>query len=180
MKSWIVLIYLILTCIASAKAGSVQDIITKVSTRYGVNSEYMCRLAYVESRTDPLAKNPKSSASGLFQIINSTEAYYAKKYNLRGDIFNANYNTTIATFYTLDSYKYLRKKRLPITMANLYAVHFFGPSKAYRFLTTRSSGKLKDLFPKAYKYNKGLFRNRTVSQLKRIFKNKFINAKGCS
>ena len=49
-------------------------IIRAAATKYGVDVETLLRVAYCESRYDPLAYNPILGASGLFQIIPGTWA----------------------------------------------------------------------------------------------------------
>lgn len=44
----------------------------------------MLRIAIAESKLDPLAKNPDSSAKGLFQILDGTW----KVYECQGDVYN--------------------------------------------------------------------------------------------
>ena len=47
-------------------------IIRAAAAKYGVDPEQLLRVAYCESRYDPLAYNPVLGASGLFQIIPGT------------------------------------------------------------------------------------------------------------
>jgi hypothetical protein len=49
-------------------------IIRAAAAKYGVDEETLLRVAYCESRYDPLAYNPILGASGLFQIIPGTWA----------------------------------------------------------------------------------------------------------
>ncbi len=61
----------------------IADIIRAAAAKYGVDPEQLLRVAYCESRYDPLAYNAILGASGLFQIIpgtwrvNSAAAGYA-------------------------------------------------------------------------------------------------------
>jgi soluble lytic murein transglycosylase-like protein len=61
----------------------VAAIISAAAAKYGVDPEQLLRVAYCESRYDPLAYNSVLGASGLFQIIpgtwrvNSAAAGYA-------------------------------------------------------------------------------------------------------
>jgi hypothetical protein len=63
--------------------GEIATIIRDAAAKYGVDPETLLRVAYCESRYDPLAYNGILGASGLFQIIpgtwraNSTRAGYA-------------------------------------------------------------------------------------------------------
>ena len=50
----------------------IADIIRAAAAKYGVDPEQLLRVAYCESRYDPLAYNATLGASGLFQIIPGT------------------------------------------------------------------------------------------------------------
>lgn len=66
--------------IASVLTGAtnVNKAITSAASKYGVSPDYMRVVAHLESKGDPNAQNPRSSAGGLFQFIDST----AKDYGL--------------------------------------------------------------------------------------------------
>lgn len=55
---------------------SVEHIIRAAAAKYGVDGDTMVAIATIESGLDPNAKNPHSSAGGLFQFIDSTAAAY--------------------------------------------------------------------------------------------------------
>ncbi len=50
----------------------VEETIKRMAREYGVNEETALRIAWCESRFDQFAKNPTSSASGVFQITKGT------------------------------------------------------------------------------------------------------------
>jgi soluble lytic murein transglycosylase-like protein len=52
--------------------GEIAAIIRAAAAKYGVDGELLLRIAYCESRYDPLAYNGVLGASGLFQIIPGT------------------------------------------------------------------------------------------------------------
>jgi len=52
--------------------GEIATIIRDAAVKYGVDTETLLRVAYCESRYDPLAFNGILGASGLFQIIPGT------------------------------------------------------------------------------------------------------------
>lgn len=58
--------------------GKIAGVISRAADRYGVDPTALVRTAQIESSLNPNAKNPSSSAGGLFQFINST----AKQYGL--------------------------------------------------------------------------------------------------
>lgn len=55
---------------------TIADIITGAAQRYGVDPQALLRVAEIESGLNPGARNPKSSAGGLFQFIDSTAGQY--------------------------------------------------------------------------------------------------------
>lgn len=55
------------------------SVIASNSPKIGQGKEIMEYVAYCESRNDPLAKNPNSSASGRFQFLKSSWNYYGTK-----------------------------------------------------------------------------------------------------
>ncbi len=59
----------------------IKTIISDAARRYGVDPDVAIRIATIESRLDPRAQNPKSSAGGLFQFIDSTWKSYGNGKN---------------------------------------------------------------------------------------------------
>jgi soluble lytic murein transglycosylase-like protein len=57
---------------APPPSGEIAAIIRAAAAKYGVDEELLLRIAYCESRYDPLAYNGVLGASGLFQIIPGT------------------------------------------------------------------------------------------------------------
>lgn len=62
--------------------------------------ETMERIAWCESRNNPLARNPTSSAKGRFQFLDSSWKYYGLKYwgssFYEKDVFDYSDNTELA------------------------------------------------------------------------------------
>jgi len=69
------------------KEKTVQEKIIDYADTYGVERETALRIANCESGYNPLAKNKTSSATGIYQFINSTWDNYCK-----GDRLNADDN----------------------------------------------------------------------------------------
>lgn len=65
----------------------VYDMIVRLADEYEVDSETALRIAQCESGFNPLAKNPNSSASGVYQFISSTWGIVGE-----GDVFDAEAN----------------------------------------------------------------------------------------
>lgn len=66
---------------------SVEEKIRQTAIYYNYPPEKAVKIAYAESRFNPLAKSPISSASGVFQFIKSTWAE-----NCIGDVFDEDDN----------------------------------------------------------------------------------------
>ncbi|SPU27851.1 Transglycosylase SLT domain [Candidatus Bartonella washoeensis] len=58
---------------------SIDQAIRQSAARYGLPAHYLYRVAQIESGGNPNARNPRSSAGGLYQFIDST----AKQYGLQ-------------------------------------------------------------------------------------------------
>lgn len=98
--------------------------------RYGLPSGYLARTAQIESGGNPNARNPKSSAGGLFQFIDST----ARQYGL-ADKFDPYQATDAAARLAVDNAAQLRRVlgREP-TPGELYLAHQQGGGGASKLL----------------------------------------------
>lgn len=54
----------------------IDQTIVSAANRYGIDPNAMRAIAHIESRGDPRAQNPRSSAGGLYQFIDSTASDY--------------------------------------------------------------------------------------------------------
>ena len=95
----------------------------------GLPLGFMDRMAKVESGYNPNARNPSSSAGGLFQFINST----ARNYGLT-DKFDPVASSEAAARLASDNAAYLRKNGIEPTAGNLYLAHQQGPAGAVKLL----------------------------------------------
>ncbi|MET3590388.1 hypothetical protein ABID23_001496 [Bartonella silvatica] len=109
---------------------SVDQAIRQAAARYGLPESYLYRVAQVESGGNPNARNPRSSAGGLYQFINST----AKQYGLQ-DRFDPMQAADAMGRLTRDNRNYLSRVlgRAP-TDAELYLAHQQGAGGAARLL----------------------------------------------
>lgn len=115
---------------APAAPTKVRDVITAAAAKYGVSPTALLTVASLESKFNPHAKNPKSSASGLFQGIDTTHAQYGVT-----DPFDENQSADFGARLMRDNTNYLRKKlgRDP-TKGELYLAHQQGAAGAFRLL----------------------------------------------
>lgn len=114
----------------------------------GVPRETLEVVIRAESGFDTLAKNPGSSAAGLFQFTESTWDYMVRKYGARhsltrynADIYNPLHNILMGAEFTSENSRGLRKilKREP-TLQEIYLAHFSGLSGASRVLNLINEG----------------------------------------
>lgn len=118
---------------------------------FQVTPSYLQRLAQVESGGDPNARNPNSSAKGLYQFIDST----AKQYGL-ADPFNPVEAEKAAIRLTQDNYGVLKNGlgREP-TEGELYLAHQQGATGALRLLANQSAPVQSAITPQAAALNAG-------------------------
>ena len=99
----------------------------------------------IESGNDPNARNPRSSAMGLGQFIDSTWLDVIHKYRpdleqgrSRGEILglrsNANLSRDMTNNYAQENQAFLQSKGLPVTPGTTYLGHFLGPQGAAKVL----------------------------------------------
>jgi hypothetical protein len=110
---------------------SIGQVIDEAAGRYGVPAETLRTIAWLESKGDPNAKNPSSSAGGLFQFIDST----ARDYGLRNK-FDAAESADAGARLARDNIDGLRRAlgRDPTT-GEVYLAHQQGLGGATALLT---------------------------------------------
>lgn len=111
-----------------------QDItaaIKKAADAQGVSADTLTRIAYIESRGNPYAKNPNSSAGGLFQFVDSTAAQYGLK-----DRYDVTEASNAAARLLADNIRVLSSVlgRMP-TAGEAYLAHQQGAGGASRLLS---------------------------------------------
>lgn len=109
----------------------IAGMIREAFLRRGLDPDVGMKIASIESRMNPNAKNPRSSAGGLFQFIDSTAAQYglANKFDPRA-------SAEAAADLTGDNAKLLRGKlgRDP-SAGELYLAHQQGGGGALKLLS---------------------------------------------
>jgi hypothetical protein len=138
----------------------------------GLPQGYLERTAFIESRGNPSAKNPKSSAGGLFQFIDST----AKQYGVR-DKFNPVQATDGAVDLAVDNMRILTAAlgREP-TAAELYLAHQQGGEGARRLLSNPNAKAVDIVGAEAVRLNGGNI-NMTANEFASLWLDKFNNTK---
>lgn len=181
----------------SQRAGaSVTNAIKTASAKTGVSFSYLMEKAAAESNFNPSIKAKTSSATGLFQFIESTwmdmvqkhgDKYGIDKSASKSEILNLRKNPEIASLMAAEfagGNKAHLEKTIGGKIGNteLYFAHFMGAGGASAFLSQLKKNPLSigaDLFPKEARANKGVFydRNtgepRTLQQIYDFFDKKF-------
>lgn len=141
----------------------------------GLPQGYLERTAYIESKGDPNAKNPNSSAGGLFQFIDST----AKAYGVKNK-FDPVQATDGAVDVAVDNMRILTKAlgRKP-TAAELYLAHQQGGTGAKRLLVDPTAKAADIVGADAVRLNGG-DENMTAGEFANLWLDKFNNTKTIS
>jgi len=118
------------------------------------------------------AKNPRSSASGLFQFIDPTYLSYARRMfpgmddrSLLAKKNDPTIQNQVMEQFTNDNVGILQKAGIPINNGSVYAAHFLGPQGATRALGADPNTPITDVVDaKAIAANPEVFKNiRTVA-----------------
>ena len=138
------------------------------------NPAYLDRLAQVESGKNPLAKNVKSSAKGLYQFIDST----AQQYGINAEFGTPEYTmqeTEAAKKFTTDNYNTLKSKlgRDP-SHGELYLAHQQGADGAAKILS-QPDQKAVDVLGRDEVLNNGGNENMTAAEFASKWTSKFDN-----
>lgn len=105
--------------------GGISDLIASAANRYNLPPELMQNIAGAESSGRVDAANPRSSAKGLYQFIDSTWEGLGGQ---PGNQFDPQENVELGAKYTRQNVDRLKGElgRSP-TYAEVYAAHYFGP-----------------------------------------------------
>ena len=147
------------------------DIIGAAAQRYGVDPQTLTRIAQIESRMNPRAQNPRSSAGGLFQFIDGT----ARQYQL-GDRFDPAQASDAAARLARDNAAFLSQRlgRAP-TPAELYLAHQQGAGGAARILAQPDAPAAQIVGERAITLNGGR-PGMTAGQFAQLWTGKFDGA----
>lgn len=126
----------------------VTEAILKAAKDTGTDADLLFSFARQESKFDPRAKAPSSSASGLFQFINSTWNDVLTRlggkanFNLKGNKFDPYESAVGASIYLNEIKKNIGGAiKRPLTVGDYYAGHFAGPAIAKTAFEMVGSGK---------------------------------------
>lgn len=133
-----------------------------ISQRQGQNNEGLLdKIAFVESGNNPNAKNKSSSASGLYQMTDSTWRSLANKYNIVGNKNDPAVQREAASLLLTENKNILSRnlQREP-DQKELYIAHFMGPEQATKLIERKNDNvSAVHMFPKEAKFNRSIFFN---------------------
>lgn len=154
---------------------AVKQIIVNAAIRVGLEPAILLTLAGPESSYSARAKNPLSSAKGLFQFLDDTWAQFG-----RGNPYDPVANAEAGARFTLHNINQFKKAfgRSP-SIGEIYMMHFLGDGGGIQLVRAVSKNPNQDavkLFPGPASSNRSIFytngRHRTVGELYRVLSKK--------
>jgi hypothetical protein len=124
----------------------IQDKIRAAATAAGINPDTALRIANAESVFSNTAKNTRSSARGLFQVIDQTWKDLGGDPKLRNDL-DENIRIGIKAISN-NRDAFLKKYGVEPDTKQLYGMHFLGPSQAIRVFNSAEDAAIKNIVPK--------------------------------
>jgi len=163
-----------LAALASRASTQVVGAIRQASAKTGVDFAYLLQQAGAESSFNPAAKARTSSATGLYQFIESTWMDMVKKHGdkygidtkaSRSDILALRKDpekaSLLAAEFASENKRYLQQHvGGDIGSTDLYFAHFLGAGGAAGFLNAlkeNPNATAADLFPREARANRGVF-----------------------
>lgn len=136
--------------------------------------DYYTRLAQVESSGNPNAKSSSSSASGMYQFIDSTWIGLVDEmgldYTLK-DRFDPEKSKKVLDYFTNQNANYLKKKlgREP-NEAELYIAHFAGMGTAGKLANLTPDSSINQMLSEGQiNSNKGVFEKNNIKNVKQFY-----------
>ena len=187
-----------LTALTQRAPEGIVNAIKQASAKTGVSFSYLMDKAAAESNFNPTVKAKTSSATGLFQFIDSTwmdmidrhgDKHGIKTDQNRQDLLNLRKDPTIASVmaaeFASDNKSYLEKTvGGDVGETELYFAHFMGAGGASAFLNQLKQNPNElaaHIFPKEARANRNVFydsktgNERTLQQVYNFFDKKFEN-----
>ena len=154
-----------------------QDIVSKIQAAAqanGIDPDVALRIAGVESSYRPGAKNPKSSAKGLFQVTNDTWKDYG---GAPGKAKNVDENIRVGMKIMSSNkdsmQKFLGHEPLP---SDIYAAHFFGPTGARSVMSGDPLAQVSSVVSKEVMRANPQLAGKTANEVLTGFRQKFDGA----
>ncbi|QBX37209.1 peptidoglycan-binding protein [Brevundimonas sp. S30B] len=142
-----------------------------------IPDDYWPMLSKIESNNRPYVQAPTSTASGLYQFIQSTWIGEGGSWgrDAKGRLIarpafgglrpSEAEQLARAKTFTAKNADYLKRQGIPINKASLYAAHFFGPGVAAKVIKADVNDSAESLAgPAATAANPSILRGKTVGQ----------------
>jgi hypothetical protein len=152
--------------------------------QFAPQSSLQERIKNAESSGNPNAKNPRTSASGLYQFTDGTWRSVVDKFGRRSGIKYSDKNSPQAQEQMMaallqDNARILQNKGIEANDANLYFAHFMGAPAASKAISMLGKNAIAARsFPEAAKKNPEVFfdgrRPRTVDEVYQIITSKVV------
>ena len=149
--------------------GAVKALVSKAASMVGVDPILLAAIGAIESAFNPSAKAPTSSASGLFQFINSTWQTMLRKYGPKYDIppntpqTDPRASALMGAEFIKENVAALKGVKSDITPTDVYLAHFLGAGGARQLLKADPGTDAVALMPGPAAANRSIFFNRDGS-----------------
>jgi hypothetical protein len=153
------------------------DLIPVAPQSNAIQGDVMSRIAQVESGGNPNARNPNSTASGLFQFTNDTwnasVQRWGKELGIKqGDKMNPQAQEAMARKLAESNAQYIQKNLgIQPDDGQIYLAHFMGAPAAVKLMRNYGKGaSAAQIFPKEARANQRIFfdangKARTIEQV---------------
>ncbi len=144
-------------------AQDIKDMITRAAQARGVDPAVAIAIARAESSLRPDAKNPDSSAKGLYQVTDETWSDYG---GAKGKALDPNENIRVGMDILVKNGAMLAKTlgRDP-RAEELYAAHFFGPTGSRRVLSADPLASISSVVSKRVMQSNPNLKGQTVNEV---------------
>jgi len=144
-------------------AQDIEDMITRAAQARGVDPAVAIAIARAESSLRPDAKNPDSSAKGLYQVTDETWSDYG---GAKGRALDPDENIRVGMDILVKNGAMLAKTlgRDP-RAEELYAAHFFGPTGSRRVLSADPLASISSVVSKRVMQSNPKLKGRTVNEV---------------
>lgn len=167
---------------------AVKDLILGAARMVGVDDKLMATMAAIESGFDWTVKAGTSSATGLYQFVQSTWNTMLKKYGSKYGIppgtppTDARANALMGAEFLRENAEALKSVGRPLTDTDLYLAHFLGAGGAKKLLTADPNAIAANVLPSAARSNAPIFydesmKPRTVAEVYQEI-NRRVQSKG--